>query len=51
MKKIQYFAAVIGLFLSAAGYLLGDFDTAESICLVGFFVVCTFITATQKDII
>ena len=51
MKKIQYFAAVIGLFLSAAGYLFGDFDTSESICLVLFFIACVFVTATQKDTI
>lgn len=51
MKKIQYFAAVIGLFVSAIGYLIGDFDNNEAVILVLFFIACVFVTATQKDIL
>ena len=49
MKKIQYFAILAGFIVSAIGYLLNDFDTAEFCLLILTFTLGALVTACQKD--
>ena len=51
MKKIQYFAVIAGFIVSAIGYLIDDFDTAEFCLLILTFTLGALLTATQKDIL
>jgi hypothetical protein len=51
MKKIQYLAILSGFVVSAIGYLIDDFDTAEFCLLILTFTLGALVTACQKDII
>jgi hypothetical protein len=51
MKKIQYFAILSGFIVSAIGYLIDDFDTAEFCLLILTFTLGALVTACQKDTI